>query len=213
MVRDIKKMLRQQMTALRDRQDANRRFEASVRACRHAITAWEQFRSQSGQDRMILFSYLSFRSEAQTQTLIEHCWEQGDIVLAPRITEQQGMLELHRIRSGHDVTPGRWNIPEPSVEAPIWPSSDYPEIDWILVPGLAFDHCGGRIGYGGGYYDRFAEKLRNMPTATLVKQPVFAALILPGQLMEHEMLPMEPFDLRVDLLFTEEGMIRTEKRV
>jgi 5-formyltetrahydrofolate cyclo-ligase len=84
---------------------------------------------------------------------------------------------------------------------------DWPALDLVLVPGLGYDLRGGRIGYGGGYYDRFAACLENH-CAKQGKGPLMAALVLPGQLEPD--IPMDPLDLRLDLLITPEGILHIE---
>jgi 5-formyltetrahydrofolate cyclo-ligase len=72
------------------------------------------------------------------------------------------------------------------------------EIDCVFVPGAAFDKLGNRLGYGGGYYDRFFERLRDT-TPKL-------ALAFSCQIVES--VPVEAFDKKIDMLITEEGITR-----
>ncbi|WP_307350373.1 5-formyltetrahydrofolate cyclo-ligase [Paenibacillus polymyxa] len=202
---NVKNALRLQQREARDSMDPLTRQKASAVACRHAIEAWEQLRIDRNGDKLTLFSYLSFGSEISTTPLIEHCWSQGDRVLAPRVDSVTRTMELREMDQNGDIVPGIWNIPEPALTCKEWSPEMWTGIDWVVVPGLAFDCRGGRIGYGGGYYDRFtvqveAEKRNNSHVG-----PLYVSLLLPGQLLTQ--VPMEPRDLRVDVLFTLDGRL------
>jgi 5-formyltetrahydrofolate cyclo-ligase len=187
------------------------RQEASAAACRHAIKAWEQFRIDRNGDRLTLFSYLSFGSEISTTPLIEHCWSRGDRVLAPRVNPASRTMELRQIGQHGDMVAGIWNIPEPALTCGEWAPETWPGIDWVVVPGLAFDRNGGRIGYGGGYYDRFTVQVEAGKRDSGCAGPLYVSLLLSGQLLEQ--VPMEPRDLRVDVLFTPEGPIYVKSTI
>ncbi|URJ62704.1 5-formyltetrahydrofolate cyclo-ligase [Paenibacillus polymyxa] len=202
---NVKNALRLQQREARDSMDPLTRQKASAVACRHAIEAWEQLRIDRNGDKLTLFSYLSFGSEISTTPLIEHCWSQGDRVLAPRVDPVARTMEVREMDQYGDIVPGIWNIPEPALTCKEWSPEMWTGIDWVVVPGLAFDRRGGRIGYGGGYYDRFtvqveAEKRNNSHVG-----PLYVSLLLPGQLLTQ--VPMEPRDLRVDVLFTLDGRL------
>ncbi|MDY8046025.1 5-formyltetrahydrofolate cyclo-ligase [Paenibacillus polymyxa] len=202
---NVKNALRLQQREARDSMDPLTRQKASAVACWHAIEAWEQLRIDRNGDKLTLFSYLSFGSEISTTPLIEHCWSQGDRVLAPRVDPVTRTMELREMDQYGDIVPGIWNIPEPALTCKEWSPEMWTGIDWVVVPGLAFDRRGGRIGYGGGYYDRFtvqveAEKRNNSHVG-----PLYVSLLLPGQLLTQ--VPMEPRDLRVDVLFTLDGRL------
>ncbi|KAF6633268.1 5-formyltetrahydrofolate cyclo-ligase [Paenibacillus sp. LX16] len=202
---NVKNALRLQQRKARESMDPLTRQKASAVACRHAIEAWEQLRIDRNGDKLTLFSYLSFGSEISTTPLIEHCWSQGDRVLAPRVDPVARTMEVREMDQYGDIVPGIWNIPEPALTCKEWSPEMWTGIDWVVVPGLAFDRRGGRIGYGGGYYDRFtvqveAEKRNNSHVG-----PLYVSLLLPGQLLTQ--VPMEPRDLRVDVLFTLDGRL------
>ena len=99
-----------------------------------------------------IFIYVSVNSEADTRKIIEKALTDGKTICVPKvISKKQGMIAV-KINSLDELSPGAYNIPEPSKYDKQFDGHD---IDLILLPGLAFDECGGRIGYGGGFYDRF----------------------------------------------------------
>lgn len=115
-------------------------------------------------------------------------------------------MELRKIDSpADDWTPGRWGVPEPNPAA----TEPYPisgEIDVVIVPGLAFDRKGGRLGYGGGYYDRlYAARRAAAPEPS--RRTLWIGFAYARQVEEEEELPKEPHDLPLNGLATEEGII------
>lgn len=98
-------------------------------------------------------------------------------------------LRFHEVRDiAADMQPGAMNIPEP---APHTPAVAPQDIDLLIVPGVAFTHRGDRMGYGGGFYDRF------LP---LCPQAQVMALAFAEQM--EEFIPTEPHDLRIENIIT-----------
>lgn len=202
-----KARLRAEMRSLRSEMSPAEREGASADVCDHAIRQWERLRTNSRRKRCALFTYLPFGSELDTTLLIEHCWARGDGVLAPKVNRTAGALELRVIEGSSELVSGSWGILEPGAACPLWPVEQWTQLDWVIVPGLAFDLAGGRIGYGGGYYDRFTEVLQQQCVRTGTSGPAFVAFAFPGQIVDH--IPMESADLRVDKLITVDGVIST----
>lgn len=98
--------------------------------------------------------YVSTAAEVQTRGIIEWCWEDRKGVAIPCCL--QGELQLFRLGAMHDLVPCTLGILEPHAEVRrntqrrICPS----QVDLFIVPGVAFDCAGGRLGHGKGYYDR-----------------------------------------------------------
>ena len=95
-----------------------------------------------------VFVYMSYSSETPTDLLIERLKEQGYVVLCPRVEEKEMVAVVH----GEDFTLSSMRIREPVGQA------FEGDIDIIITPLLAVDIKGNRLGYGGGYYDRFFQK-------------------------------------------------------
>lgn len=204
---DAKKELRQQMLAVRAQIPDASRSEQSLAASRIAeLEVLKPLRARRG-GKLNVFCYVSFRYEPDTRPLLASCQAQGDRLLVPKIGAQRS-LTLHELTGMADLVPGTWGIPEPAAHTAIWPPERYPEIDVIVVPGLAFDPKGGRIGFGGGYYDRLIDELSRRSGG--LSQVVLGALAL-EELILPEAIPMESHDFRLDLLFTAKGTINMKE--
>jgi len=138
-----------------------------------------------------LLFYYPIKGEPNLLNLAQKLIAEGRVVAFPKV-EGKELLPL-RVNSLKELYPGKFSIPEPPLE----PSRLLKELDLVLVPGIAFDRYGFRVGYGGGYYDRFLEKFE-------VKTKIgvcFSFQLLPE-------LPREPFDQPVDLVVTEKETVR-----
>jgi 5-formyltetrahydrofolate cyclo-ligase len=142
--------------------------------------------------------YASFRSEVQTMAAIESSLAVGMRVALPLSLPDERLLRPYLISDiSRDLRPGFCSIPEPvpGKAEPVDPG----EIEVVVIPGSVFDHNGGRLGYGGGFYDRF-----------LVQQAGSAfrvALAFELQVVDQA-LPLEPHDQEVNCLVTEEKVFR-----
>lgn len=152
---------------------------------------------------LTVFIYASFRDEPDTSELMNNCWRQGDRVLVPKVIGA-GRFELHELKEAGELLPGAWGIPEPAEHTGIWPENRWSEIDLVVVPGLAYDRAGGRIGFGGGFYDRFMDALQRSEGGGA--GAIIGALAFQEQILT-DCIPMEPHDFRVELLFTASGTI------
>ena len=110
-------------------------------------------------DAQTIMAYYSLPDEVNTHGLIDELVAEGKTVLLPKVTGTDTM-ELRRYTGRQDLSEGSFHIMEPVGE----PFSDYSEIDLSLIPGMAFDAQGNRLGRGKGYYDRF---LRAMSVRTI----------------------------------------------
>ena len=141
--------------------------------------------------------YSAFRGELSTLPLALGLRAQGARLCYPRVTRQR-VLAFHEVQDETQLHPSRLGIPEPSEEAPIVTPS---AIDVIVVPGLAFDPLGGRVGWGGAYYD----------TTLAAAQRALRV----GYAFELQIVPQVPVngsDVRVDVLATENGVRPTGAR-
>jgi 5-formyltetrahydrofolate cyclo-ligase len=140
--------------------------------------------------------FVSFGSEVDTRPMVEETIRRGKTALAPKAVPQSRELIPSQILDWEsDLVPGYYNIPEPRAGAlrPYAPE----QIDLLIVPGVAFDLKGNRLGYGGGYYDRFFSLLK--PGTPLV------ALVFDLQIVPE--VPVDEWDRPVDCVITEKRLI------
>ncbi len=184
-MREAKRALRARVLRARDALPPEVRREAG-RAIVASLVARDDYASAP-----TLLLTLPFGSEWDTRPLLELALGRGKRVVLPRVNAASRMLELCAVeRVDHDASPGFRGIYEPGAHCELVPVA---AIDWVLVPGVAFDIAGRRIGYGGGYYDRMLPLLR--PDARRV------AGAFDVQVVEH--VPAAAHDLVVDALVTE----------
>lgn len=191
-----KTALRKAMAALRDAVPPDERRSRSEAACRHAA----EWLASSGVECFL--AYASFRSELDTSPLLAWGWRRGAAVLLPACRPADRSMALYRVRSRAELSPGAYGLLEPD-PARAEPWHDYAAIGAVFVPGLAFAPDGGRLGYGGGYYDRFAERMRGAGNA---ETPAYwMGLCFEAQLIAE--VPSEPHDAKIDGVVTEQGVV------
>lgn len=141
-----------------------------------------------------VMAYSSFRSEWPSRAFNARVLAAGCTLYLPRVDRQTKRLAIHRVDDLDRLRPGVWQIPEPDpATCPV--VTDLGVLDLILVPGVAFDRQGGRLGYGGGFYD----KLLVDATRAYRLVGAYGFQVVPA-------VPMEAHDQRVDYLVTEAGV-------
>lgn len=140
--------LRQRILAARDALAPEVRREQSTAIC---ARLWEIPAVAAARTVLV---YVNFRSEVETWPFISDCLGRGLTVAVPRTDSKAKRLFIHRLGDpDRDLHPGYCGIPEPDPARalPLAPAA----IEVVILPGSVFDWSGGRLGYGGGYYDRF----------------------------------------------------------
>jgi len=105
----------------------------------------------------VVLLYSALPDEVPTQTLLDELVAKGKTVVLPRVVSDTDM-ELHRYTGQQDLQAGAYGILEPTGEL----FANYDDIDVAIVPGMAFDAEGHRLGRGKGYYDRFLSRVNNV---------------------------------------------------
>jgi 5-formyltetrahydrofolate cyclo-ligase len=184
-----------------DKQEIRKR----VLALRDALTP-EEIAAKSGsivrrltalpdlRESSTLMVFLSFGSEVRTDGLLRWGWEAGKRIVVPLCRPEDRGLTPCLLGSFAELEIGRYGIREPKGEM-IRPVPRE-EIDAILVPAVAFDRRGHRVGYGGGYYDRF---LTGVPRAVRIGAAYSCQIV--------ERVPEDPHDLPIHRIVTEDGEI------
>jgi 5-formyltetrahydrofolate cyclo-ligase len=188
-----KQALRQQVLARRDALEAARRASLST-----SITARVLALSSYQAARCVL-AYWSIGSEFETASFVADARAQEKTLVLPRAPRGGRMLELYAVRDPeHDLAPGVWGIREPRAE--LCRSVPLEEIDFVLVPGVAFTARCERLGYGKGFYDRL---IGGFPERPPLVAAAFALQIVPA-------LPVSSTDQLVDLVITEDATYSRE---
>ena len=191
---EAKKALRTAVLAARDAMPANARQQAEKIITRR-LGSLEAYREAN-----CVLMYMSFGAELDTHGFFDQVLRDGKIVVLPRIDKVSKSLRLHRVDSHADLVDGVWGIREPRADAPL---VDITEIDMVLMPGLAFDRAGNRLGYGAGYYDRLLAPVAH-------HKPVRVAAAFDCQVVDA--VPVGPADQPFDMLVTESLMLRISRQ-
>ena len=153
--------------------------------------------------------YLSVPGEVQTQLLIQAGWTAGKRICVPAFRKASGHYDLAWLREGEKFVSGYGHVPEP-IE-PDWLEAqrrvirdaeidaESCAVDLVIIPGVAFDSSGARIGRGKGHYDR------------LLRMDIFNSAFKLGLSFEFQLMdemPVEAHDVRMDAVVTEENVYR-----
>ena len=141
-----------------------------------------------------VMAYAAARGELSLTPVMEELLDRDCMLALPRC-EAPGVMTARRVESLSQLAPGAYGLAEPSPACEIL---DPALLDLILVPGAAFDCRGGRIGQGGGYYDRFLGKTDALRVGVCHG---FALL---------DAVPKEAHDMRMDFVLTPQGIVRCE---
>lgn len=164
------------MRRLKAKMTAAQRAEHSARLCGHVLCLpqWQEAR--------VVMLYNALPDEVDLTILMKHVWKEKKRVLLPKVVNEAEM-EVRMVNPDTPFTTGAYGIDEPDGST----FHDFLSIDLVLVPGMAFDGRGHRLGRGKGYYDRFLSRL---PRAFKL------GVCFPYQLLEA--VPTDSFDCQVD---------------
>lgn len=147
-----------------------------------------------------VLTYVSSKdNEVDTLTILDCALESGRQVLVPKVLQDSKILSWIQIFNRNELLPSKYGLLEPErVEAACVPSDPH---TICLTPGIAFTRAGDRLGYGGGYYDRF---LANFPGISI-------GLAFESQLIAS--LPITPNDIKVNHVLTEQALYDTAETI
>lgn len=132
--------------------------------------------------------------EIDTKAIIEKAWAEGKHAVVPKCNPKSNEMSFRKIDTFQQLETVFFGLQEPIVSKTI--SVEPEDIDFMIVPGLCFDREGYRIGYGGGYYDRFLERYHQDTIS----------LAFSFQLVNK--IPREPHDIPVQGIITEQGVVK-----
>ena len=178
-----KKLLREKMLAKRAHIPAAKREKANRRMADLMISLPEYQKADT------IFVYLSVNEEPDTHALIEDAWKRNKRVCVPKC-ESLGIMHAYEIRGFEDLQPGKYHIPEPKDGCGF---VEQAKIKVNLVPCVCCDVAGYRLGYGGGFYDRWLNN-SSVPSALLC----FGEMIVPE-------VPRLDYDQRIDILVSDDA--------
>jgi 5-formyltetrahydrofolate cyclo-ligase len=193
-----KRILRQRVLARRDALSAGERTAASAKI-RERLLTLPEFRNAKG-----VHGFVSFVEEVDTAPIMAECVAAGKSIYLPYITPARDRIGCALWGPEDSLVPGPFGTQEPPPESrgPV----DLAAIDLVLMPGVAFDRYGGRLGYGKAYYDHFLAEV----AALRGTMPTLVALAFSVQIVEA--VPRNAWDVSIPQVITEWELIHAEIR-
>ncbi len=188
---DEKQRLRKEVLVRRDK------LTTALRVIRSADILQKLFELEAVRSATWIHFYVSCGGEVETTGMIAHALSRGKRVTVPKMETASKQLILSEILDPvRDLAPGPKGIPEPKPEALRPVETD--TMDLFVVPGVAFDERGNRLGQGAGYYDRLLAGISG-------RIPIVG---LAFELQIVERVPTNDHDIRVDWIITEKRVIK-----
>jgi 5-formyltetrahydrofolate cyclo-ligase len=186
-----KERIRREVVAIRDS------MPPEIKAEKDELIRQSLLKLREYDGAKVILLYASFRSEANTLKILDGSLSAGKRILLPKVDREKRGLAVFEIEDLSELFPGFMGIPEPLKTDGRMRSIDY--ADLVIVPGVAFDGSGNRLGYGAGYYDMLlSERTKNIPVVALAYEEQIVDVI-------HS----EKHDIRVDIIVTDKRIIRT----
>jgi 5-formyltetrahydrofolate cyclo-ligase len=191
----------QRKQELREQAHANRKAQPDKKELSRAICTQFASLPEYAAAKTVMF-YVDVRTEVRTREYLPTALSHDKRIVVPYCVD--GELELFLLESMDELAVGMYKILEPKAELRNLPAKriDVKELDLIMVPGVAFDRSGARMGHGFGYYDKLLEHAR--PDAPLV------ALAFECQLFPE--IPTAPHDIFMDKIITEKAIYQGKGR-
>lgn len=188
----LKKNLRRELLARRAEMSEEEIAAKSEMILFRVVQSWEY--QQAGS----VLLYASFDSEVRTPAIMQATMRHSKRLILPRVNRKERALDLYFVEEPErQLAPGTWNIPEPVPE--LCEPAGLADVDCIIAPGVGFDIHGGRLGYGGGYYDRLLNAL------TPEQARLAVGLCFEAQIVRE--VPRGFFDASVSIVCTEVNLI------
>lgn len=183
--------IRKQLLALREQ------LPAAMRAARSAAITERLLQLSEYRQADTVLGYMNFGTEFASELWIRQVLEDGKKLALPRVNRHTNQLDLYWVDDmENQLESGLWGIREPVVER-CERLTTLNEVEFTLLPGVAFSRNGARLGYGGGFYDKLL--------ARMTHRPALAAAAFALQIVEQ--IPQETTDVKVEWIITEQETI------
>jgi len=183
--------IRKQLLALREQ------LPVDVRAAHSAAITRRLLQLPEYRQAGTILGYMNFGAEFASELWIRQVLEDGKKLALPRVNHHTSQLDLYRVEDmENQLEPGLWGIREPVVER-CERLTTLNEVEFVLLPGVAFTRDGARLGYGRGFYDKLL--------ARMTIQPALVAAAFELQIVEQ--IPQESTDVKVEWIITEQESI------
>ncbi|WP_304681279.1 5-formyltetrahydrofolate cyclo-ligase [uncultured Clostridium sp.] len=185
-----KKVIREDIIKKRDNLSLDIKIEYDISIFNKLIN------SEAYKNSNKIFTYISFGNEIDTKEFIKYALNDGKEIYVPKTDKVNKEMMAVRIHSLDNMIEDNWGILEPKY---IDEEKICEDFDLIIIPGLAFDRNGNRIGYGGGYYDKYFSKIKNINNKV--------ALAYDFQILDN--IQSEIHDIKVDYIISNNETIIT----
>lgn len=190
-----KKALRAEFLARRDARDADDCRQRSAEICQRL----GQIEPVQAAD--CVAGYAALHNEVDLTAYLRARLASDVWLYFPRVGEAQ-TLDFVRVKRLDTLVPGAFGVLEPIGE-----SAPKSEIDVFLVPGVAFDRQGNRVGFGGGYYDRALAATKKLSDSNRASAPLLVGICYQWQLIDGK-IPVESYDITMDMIVTDEQLLQ-----
>ena len=188
--KNVKSALRAEMIARRDAMPESERARLAE-AFVAQLTAMPEYAAAKS-----VLATMSIGSEWNTRAFLDRAHADGKAIVLPRLTPPPRRLALHRVADlDRHLIPGVWDIPEPDPDR--CAAVTLADVDFALVPALAMDRSGYRIGYGAGYFDKLLAGRGARPVCVTALPAPFIV----------DSLPHEAHDIPVGIVINERGIV------
>ncbi|MGN0346401.1 MAG: 5-formyltetrahydrofolate cyclo-ligase [Lachnospiraceae bacterium] len=188
-----KKEIRKLLLERRDSMEKDEKREKSAMVCRKLLE------TKAYKEASAVLCFVSYASEVDTFSFLQECLKNGKLVYVPKVVGTE--MHFYQMNSLADLGNGYKGIPEPVHENNEFVVGEHTDA-LLIMPGVAFDMCGNRVGYGKGFYDRFLSK---------GFRGIKIAICFDFQILGKDTFPVEETDIKPDFLLSEKQCINLKE--
>ncbi|MDO8262649.1 MAG: 5-formyltetrahydrofolate cyclo-ligase [Gallionella sp.] len=207
----LKQTIRKTILAQREQ------LPADIRAAHNSAITEQLLQLPEYRQASAVLGYMNFGTEFSSDLWVEMALADGKRLALPKVNHHTNQLDLYWVEDlESQLAAGLWGIREPVVER-CERLDGLNEVEFVLLPGVAFTRDGARLGYGRGFYDKLLMKqlairlgeqttlAKSLVMANMTQRPVLAAAAFSLQIVE--IIPQEPTDVKVEWIITEQETI------